>query len=166
MSMNRKSERQTVLLLDADQELRSHIRHISRRNNVAIYSAMNFLQASRMLAMRDTIKVVLVGVYANQYEETVKGLEMIQQARPDLSVVALVEKQDLPMATQLMKEDRVFRYIQKPIKDVDLIRSIRASLKQSQLLKRVGQLDKSTNISVADSKPSLFSLRSFMGKSA
>jgi len=165
MTMDRKAERQTVLLLDDDQELRNNIRHIGRRNNVAVYSAMTYMQARRMLVMRENIKVALVGIYAERYEETVAALARIEEERPDLCVIALADMQDTSLAMKLMQEERVFRYLQKPIKEADLVRSIRSALKHSAMLKRVDELN-DEHATAIEAKPSIFNIRSFMRQSA
>ena len=166
MTTERKAERQTVILLDDDQELRNSIRHIGRRNNVAVYSAMTYTQARRMLVMRENITVALVGIYADRYKETVEALSLIEKDRPDLCVIALADMQDTSVAMKLMQEEHIFRYLQKPIKEADLVRGIRAALKHSEMLKRVDELNAEHKAASTTSKPSIFNLRSLLRQSA
>ena len=166
MTSERRAERQTVLLLDDDQELRGNIRHFGRRNNIAVYSAMTYTQARRMLVMRENISVALVGIESERYDETIQALARIEQERPDLCVIALVDPNDAKLALRLMQEERVFRYIQKPIRENDLIRNIRASLKHSEMLKRVDELIVEHKNTDVVTKPSIFNIRSFIRKSA
>jgi|GEM_PF-4407318 len=166
MTTDRKAERQTVLLLDDDQNLRNNIRHIGRRNNIAVYSAMTYTQARRMLVMRENIVVALVGIYADRYEETVEALARIEEERPDLCVIALADVKDTKVAMKLMQEERIFRYLQKPIKEADLIRGVRAALKHSEMLKRVEHLNEENKAKKAEAKSGIFNIRSFIRQSA
>jgi DNA-binding NtrC family response regulator len=166
-SVTPPKENTAMILMDKDQGVRNSIRGISQRFGFTVYGVSSYMQAVRVLSLRQDVGVVIVGIAANP-KETLEALNLFKQHRPDIAVVALADYTDSHIAIDLINKGQVFRYLEKPVNPSQFERSLLAAINRHKMLNQMGELKERYRAEVwaAAASDHIQKLKDFFRKSA
>ncbi len=126
-------DRASVLLMDPDQQIRNQVRRISYEQGFQVYGQQQLEQAVRTLALRPNIGVAIIGMPMDS-RHTIEAINLLKQHRPALSIITLTDITDAAVAVELINRGQVFRYLQKPLRNVAFSNAIRSAMTRHQAL--------------------------------
>jgi len=135
-----KEKKQSIILMDRDQNMRNSIRLIGRRLGFSVYGVNSSMQAVRTLAIRSDVAIAILST-AIDPKNILGIINLLKQSRPALSVIALTEVTDSIFAIDLINKGQVFRYLQKPVNHQELEFALLSAVKRHNMLKQTGELN-------------------------
>jgi serine/threonine-protein kinase len=157
------AKRDILVLDDHDEDRRLTVSMLMLENLGHVHAASNFAEALKVLEKNDVGLIVLDAYIKGQ--STAPFLSIIKQQHPAISAIMLTEMVDADFIIKLINQTQIYRFVNKPIKQVSFGLAVMASLRLHEGVRKNPKLAsryKVTHSEEVDAAPFASGLRSIL----